>query len=209
MKCPAEIIVLMHEVLDEEATNEQRRELFDHLQTCHDCKEHYDELKKTESFLLSSPSMKAPDGFTSKVMEQLPQEKRTVWMKRWMKSHPLVTAAILFLVLMAGSVYSSWTSEDQLSALSGNLRFDQETNTVIVPEGEVIEGDLTVKNRNLEIDGQVKGDVLVINGEQYMASAGQVTGEIEEVDHILDWTWYQFKHLLHDIGNLFSSEDKK
>lgn len=209
MKCPAEIIVLMHEVLDEEATNEQRRELFDHLQTCHDCKEHYEELKKTESFLLSSPSMKAPDGFTSKVMEQLPQEKRTVWMKRWMKSHPFVTAAILFLVLMAGSVYSSWTSEDQLSALSGNLRFEQDTNTVIVPEGEVVEGDLTVKNRNLEIEGQVKGDVLVINGEQYMASAGQVTGEIEEVDHILDWTWYQIKNLLKDVGNLFSSEEEK
>ncbi|MFP3339494.1 anti-sigma factor, partial [Micrococcus sp. SIMBA_131] len=91
------------------------------------------------------------------VMEQLPQEKRTVWMKRWMKSHPFVTAAVLFLVLMAGSVYSSWTSEDQLSALSGNLRFEQDTNTVIVPEGEVVEGDLTVKNRNLEIEGQVKG----------------------------------------------------
>ncbi|MDO6658300.1 MULTISPECIES: anti-sigma factor family protein [Bacillales] len=209
MKCPAEIVAIMHDVLDEEATDQQRKELFDHLKTCHDCKEHYEELKKTESFLLSSPSMKAPDGFTSKVMQQLPQEKRTVWMKRWMKSHPFVTAAILFLVLMAGSVYSSWTSEDQLSALSGNLRFDQETNTVIVPEGEVIEGDLTVKNRNLEIEGQVKGDVLVINGEQYMASAGQVTGEIEEVDHILDWTWFQLKHLFQDIGSVFTNDEQK
>ncbi|MGA9288672.1 MAG: anti-sigma factor [Anaerobacillus sp.] len=209
MKCPAETIAIMHDVLDEEATQEQRRQLFDHLQSCSDCKQHYEELKKTESFLLSSPSIEAPDGFTSKVMEHLPQEKRTVWIKRWMKSHPIVTAAILFLALMTGSVYSSWTSEDQLSALSGNLRFDQDTNTVIVPEGEVVEGDLTVKNRNLEIEGQVNGDVLVINGEQYMASAGQVTGDIEEVDHILDWTWYQLKNFFHDIGNLFTGDDQK
>ncbi|WP_347552702.1 anti-sigma factor [Pseudalkalibacillus hwajinpoensis] len=209
MKCPAEIIAIMHNVLDEEATKEQRRQLFDHLQTCGDCKEHYEELKKTQSFLLSSPSMKAPDGFTSKVMQQLPQEKRTFWIKRWLKSHPIVTAAVLFLALMAGSVYSSWTSEDQLSALSGNLRFDQETNTVIVPEGEVVEGDLTVKNRNLEIEGQVRGDVLVINGEQYMASAGQVTGDIKEVDHILDWTWYQLKNIFNELGNFFTEEDSK
>ncbi|MFP3490116.1 anti-sigma factor, partial [Staphylococcus sp. SIMBA_130] len=60
-----------------------------------------------------------------------------------------------------------------MSALSGNLRFEQDTNAVIVPEGDVVEGDFTVKNRNLEIAGQVKGDVLVINGDQYMASAGQ------------------------------------
>ncbi len=209
MKCPAEMIGIMHDVLDEDATKEQKRLLFEHIQTCSDCKQHYEELKKTESFLLSSPSMEAPDGFTSKVMKQLPQEKRTVWIKRWMKSHPLVTAAILFLALMTGSVYSSWTSEDQLSALSGNLRFDQETNTVIVPEGEVIEGDLTVKNRNLEIEGEVKGDVLVINGEQYMASAGQVTGEIEEVDHILDWTWYELKKLVYNLGDFFTNEESK
>ncbi len=209
MKCPAETIAIMHDVLDDEATKEQRRQLFNHLQGCNDCKQHYEELKKTESFLLSSPSIEAPDGFTSKVMEHLPQEKRTVWIKRWMKSHPFITAAVLFLALMAGSVYSSWTSEDQLSALSGNLRFDQDTNTVIVPEGEVVEGDLTVKNRNLEIEGQVNGDVLVINGEQYMASAGQVTGEIEEVDHILDWTWYQLKSFFHDIGDLLTGDDQK
>lgn len=208
MKCPEEIVQIMHDVLDEEATKEDQMKLKEHMKTCADCKHHYEELKKTESFLLSSPSLKAPDGFTSKVMQQLPQEKKRVGIKRWMKSHPLMTAAVLFLVLMAGSVYSSWTSEDQLSALSGNLRFDKESNTVIVPEGEVIEGDLTVKNRNLEIEGKVEGDVLVINGEQYMASAGQVTGEIEEVDHIMDWTWYHLKNMVLDVGELFSSNKK-
>ncbi|MCA0989533.1 anti-sigma factor family protein [Guptibacillus algicola] len=206
MKCPKEIVRMMHNVLDEEATREEQLTVQNHLKTCSDCKEHYEELKRTESFLLSSPSLKAPDGFTSKVMQQLPQEKKTVWIKRWMKSHPLMTAAVLFLVLMAGSVYSSWTSEDQMTALSGNLTFDQETNTVIVPEGEVIKGDLTVKNRNLEIEGKVEGDVLVINGEQYMASAGQVTGDIEEVDHILDWTWYHLRNVFIDIGDVFSSD---
>ena len=51
---------------------------------------------------------------------------------------------------------------------------------MIIPEGEVVKGDVTVRNGKLIIEGEVDGNVTVINGEKYMASAGKVTGDIEE-----------------------------
>ncbi|MES9793141.1 anti-sigma factor, partial [Priestia megaterium] len=33
----------------------------------------------------------------------------------------------------------------------------------------------------------------VIHGDKYLASAGEVTGNIEELDKIFDWVWYNVK----------------
>lgn len=66
-------------------------------------------------------------------------------------------------------------------------------NTVIVPEGEVVKGDVTVKNGKLIIEGKVDGDVTIVNGEKYTASAGQVTGQIHEINEVFDWIWYKIK----------------
>ncbi|TLS34923.1 anti-sigma factor family protein [Pseudalkalibacillus caeni] len=206
MKCEKEAVLLMHKVLDQEATATEKLQLNYHLKSCADCRDYFEELREAESFLQSAPEVRAPNGFTSKVMAQLPAEKKTVRFKRWMKMHPLLTAAVLFFILMTGSLYASWTSENELSSLSGNLTFDKERNTVIVPEGEVVRGDLIVKNRNVEIEGEVQGDVVVINGERYMASAGKVNGKIEEVDHIVEWVWYQIKKVSSDTIDLFSSD---
>lgn len=68
-----------------------------------------------------------------------------------------------------------------------------ENDTVIVPEGEVVEGDLVVKNGDLRIEGQVDGNVTIINGDKYMASAGNVTGDIDEIDEVFEWIWYKMK----------------
>jgi len=70
---------------------------------------------------------------------------------------------------------------------------------VIVPEGEVIEGDLVVKNGNLRIEGQVDGNVTVIRGTKYMASTAVVTGNSEEIDEVFDWLWYKIKKTVNDV----------
>ena len=44
-----------------------------------------------------------------------------------------------------------------------------EGQTVIVPNGEVVKGDIVVKNGDIVVEGEVDGNVTVING-QYMAS---------------------------------------
>ena len=64
---------------------------------------------------------------------------------------------------------------------------------LLVPEGEVVKGDVTVRNGKLIIEGEVDGNVTVINGERYMASAGKVTGEIEEINEVFEWIWYHIK----------------
>jgi hypothetical protein len=50
-----------------------------------------------------------------------------------------------------------------------------------------------VRNGEIKVEGKVNGNVTVINGNQYLASAGQVTGEIQELDQLFEWVWYTIK----------------
>jgi hypothetical protein len=36
-----------------------------------------------------------------------------------------------------------------------------------------------------------------------MASAGRVTGQIEEVNKVFDWIWYQMKQTANEVIGLF------
>jgi anti-sigma factor RsiW len=187
----------MHDFLDGDLSDEQEQELREHLAACSDCEQHFKELKKTIAFVQSTSNIKAPVDFTANVMGNLPKQKRTVKLNRWFKNHPLLSAASLFLILMAGSIVLSWNQEQQFS-YSKQPNVIVENDTVIVPEGEVVEGDIVVRNGKVQIEGEVQGDVTVINGEvingdKYLASAGKVTGEISEVNEIFEWVWYHMK----------------
>lgn len=50
MKCPDEIIEIMHEFLDEELDKRKEKRLRDHLRSCRDCQTIFDEFKKTIAF---------------------------------------------------------------------------------------------------------------------------------------------------------------
>ena len=71
-----------------------------------------------------------------------------------------------------------------------------EGETVLVPAGETVKGDIVVKNGKLRIEGEVDGNVTVINGSKYMASTAVVTGNSEEIDKAFDWLWYKIKKTL-------------
>lgn len=71
---------------------------------------------------------------------------------------------------------------------------------------------MVVKNGNLKIDGTVDGKVTlikgkliqedsdeVLDGENLMASAGEVNGEFESVNKVFEWIWYSFKSLVEGI----------
>lgn len=204
MKCPAEMVVYMHEYLDEEISAEHEKELRAHLQNCVECQTHFHELKKTIALVQSTSHIQAPENFTANVMAKLPKEKRKVGVQRWFRHHPLLTAASLFLVLMMGSIASSWDQDQQLS-VSKQPNLVVQNDKVIIPEGEVVKGDVVVKNGDLEIKGEIDGNATVINGQQYMASAGNVTGEIEEVDAIFEWLWYHIKTATKDAVNVFET----
>jgi hypothetical protein len=202
-KCE-DIIEYMHEFLDGDLPEEKVEILRDHLRQCDDCRRHFHELKKTIALVQSLSHIQAPAGFTSKVMSQLPREKKNIVVKRWLSKHPFLVAAAVFILLMAGSFLSNWSMDREFSVTKyPDLMI--ENNTAIVPEGVVIEGDLVVKNGNLRIDGKVNGNVTVINGKilpddsgkggKYLASAGKVTGDIEEIDRLFEWLWYSIKNV--------------
>lgn len=203
--CPEQIIELMHEYLDEEITPEHERTLREHLQSCKDCEALFNELKKTIAFVRSVSYMQAPDDFTANVLARLPKEKRKIWMQRWVKNHPMLAAASLFFILMMGSLFSTW-NEDREFSVTKQKNLVVQNNTVIVPKGETVKGDVIVRNGKLKIEGEVQGDVTVINGEKYLASAGHVTGQIDEVNEVFDWIWYHIKKTTHDVVQIFEEQ---
>ncbi|TKC14962.1 anti-sigma factor family protein [Robertmurraya kyonggiensis] len=206
MKCPEKYIAYMHEYLDEEISKEDALELKAHLIKCGDCHRHFQELEKSLALVKSVAHISAPDDFTMRVMNALPKEKKKVGVQRWFRQHPMLTAASLFIVLMMGSLLSTWNTEKALSvSKQPNLVIDHDT--VIVPEGEVVKGDVVVRNGSLRVEGQIDGNATVINGENYMASAGQVTGDVEEINAIFEWIWYHMKNTAKEVVNFF--EDKE
>jgi anti-sigma factor RsiW len=207
LKCDEEIVELMHEYLDEEIDPQNEMILREHLKGCKDCEALFNEFKKTIAVVKGTSRMQAPPNFTAKVMASLPKEKKKVGIQRWLRNHPLIAAASLFLVLMMGSVLSTWNQEREFS-VSQQENLVVQNGTVIVPEGEVVKGDVIVRNGKLKIEGEVQGDVTVINGEQYLASAGHVTGQIEEVNQVFDWIWYHMKKTAIDAVDIFNNSEE-
>jgi anti-sigma factor RsiW len=197
----------MHEYLDEEIDPANEMILREHLKGCKECETLFNEYKKTIAVVKGTSRMQAPPDFTAKVMASLPKEKKKVGMQRWLRNHPLIAAASLFLVLMTGSVFSTWNQEREFS-VSKQDNLVVQNDTVIVPEGEVVKGDVIVRNGKLKIEGEVQGNVTVINGEQYLASAGHVTGQIEEVNAVFDWIWYHMKKTAFDVIDIFNESEK-
>jgi anti-sigma factor RsiW len=207
LKCNDEIVDLMHEYLDEEIDPKNEMILREHLKGCKECETLFNEYKKTIAVVKGTSRMQAPPDFTAKVMASLPKEKKKVGMQRWLRNHPLIAAASLFLLLMTGSVFSTWNQEREFS-VSKQDNLVVQNDTVIVPEGEVVKGDVIVRNGKLKIEGEVQGNVTVINGEQYLASAGHVTGQIEEVNAVFDWIWYHMKKTAFDVIDIFNESEE-
>jgi len=191
----------MHDYLDEEIEPKHEKELREHLQTCDNCKQHFYELKKSIALVQSLTNIQAPENFTNKILQNLPREKKKVEIKRWFNRHPIFVAAAVFMILMTASLFSFWNQDDSFSVTKHN-DIIIENNTAVVPEGKTIKGDIIVKNGDIRIEGVVEGNVVVINGNQYLASAGEVTGEIEEINQAFDWLWHQIKTTFKNIFNL-------
>ncbi|GMB09968.1 anti-sigma factor RsiW [Thermolongibacillus altinsuensis] len=201
MECPKKMVELMHDYLDGEIRKEDEQLLRKHIHECKKCSDHFYRLKKTVSFIENLSHIAPSSDFTKKVMANLPKEKRRIRWQRWFTNHPFITAASLFLLLITSSLWATWHENEQFS-FSKQENLIVKNNTVIVPKGKVVEGDIIVRNGNIKIEGEVHGDVTVINGKKYLASAGEVTGEIEEVNEVFDWIWYNIKRVGQNITEI-------
>lgn len=203
MNCHEDIIEYMHDYLDEDISEENKEILRKHLTECTECREYFHDMKKAIALVQSTSHISAPEGFTANVIAKLPKEKKNIGAKRWFRQHPMLTAASLFIVLMMGTLFSSF-QEDSKFSVSKNPNLVVKGETVIVPAGEKVKGNIVVENGDILIEGEVEGNVTVINGKQYMAAAGNVTGQIEEIDQAFEWLWYKIKDT---AAKLISEED--
>jgi anti-sigma factor RsiW len=211
MQCEASVFdELMNKVLDGEATKEEERVFHAHLEECESCKEEYELLLETlKELQLQNHNIKAPEGFTQAVMAKLPKEKQQMKWKRWMQRHPALTAAAIFMFFMAASIFTNYNQQD-LAVIKGegNLQIKKAERVVVVPAGETIKGDLVVENADVRIEGRVEGDVTVIKGNQYLASAGEVTGHSQEIGQVVEWVWYKLKSLVSTKEETMQNNDK-
>ncbi|MEC4586478.1 anti-sigma-W factor RsiW [Bacillus safensis] len=208
MSCQDRIVQLMHQYLDGDIEPQDEKELKSHLQSCEECRTHFQQIEKSIALVQSTSHIEAPSDFTAKVMAGLPKEKKRVSVQRWIKAHPLMVAAALFIILMGGSLFTSWNTDHNFS-VSKQPNLVVENDTVTVPKGETVKGDITVKNGKLIVEGKVDGNVTVVNGEQLTASAGQVTGQINEINEVFDWIWYKMKSTAQNVMRVIGPEEQK
>lgn len=190
--CPEHIVHYMHAYLDGDISRDEERELKQHLKSCEQCKEIMNGLTESIAFIGSAVQIKAPDNFVNGVMARLPKEKSKAGFQRWLRRHPFLAAAAMFVILMSASLFSSYGNDQQFS-VTKQPNLIVEGQMVLVPAGETVKGDIVVKNGELRIEGQVEGNVTVIRGSKYMASTAVVTGTSEEIDKVFDWLWYKIK----------------
>lgn len=199
LKCD-DSIILMHNYFDDDIDEYSHRELLAHLKECHSCNEHFKELKMTEQVLRQLPKKNVESTFVNKVLVKIPSSKRKENLGIWLKEHPVVVAASIFLFLFAVSTFSYMAPEKELRIVSGNqTNLIVQGNEVIVPEGQKVLGDLVIENGNLQINGEVKGNVTVVNGHILMANASQVDGSTKQVDQFFEWLWYQLKRVWYKM----------
>ena len=111
MKCPHNIVNLMHDYLDGDIEPHDEKILREHLQQCSACADHFNGLKKTVAFIQHASHITPPSDFTARVMTQLPKEKKTIRIRRWLQNHPFITAASLFIILTIGSLFTTWNEQ--------------------------------------------------------------------------------------------------
>ncbi|MDN7243034.1 zf-HC2 domain-containing protein [Planococcus sp. N028] len=200
--CPENIVHVMNDYLDGDISSTDEATLKEHLKSCSDCQKLYHELSKTIAFVQSASHIQAPADFVQKTMTRLPKEKKKANVQRWFKQHPLLTAVALFCIMTSAMLFSNFNNDQQFSfTKQPNLVVEGET--VVVPEGETVTGDLTVRNGDLRVEGELHGDVTIVNG-QYMASSGVITGEIEEIDKAFEWLWYTIKSSVKEAASIFT-----
>ena len=199
--CASQFVDYMHEYLDGDISREHEKLLKQHLQTCPDCQQHMHELSDTIAFIKSAAHITAPPRFEDQVISRLPKRKSSVGIKRWFRQHPVLVAAAVFCLFMSATLLGSFPNDDQFS-VTKQPNLVVEGQTVTVPAGEVVKGDIVVKNGDIVIEGEVDGNVTVINGN-YMASTAVVTGQVEEIDEMFGWLWYKIKAGFNEFIALF------
>lgn len=191
MKC-SDALPLMHEYLDGELEGAEAAKLKEHLLSCPSCNRLFKQMEQTEASVRFMPKASVPAGLTARIMSRIPMEKRRSGWFTWVKTHPALSVASVFVLVMLTSFLSLWNEDQDMVVKGANL--DQvfiQGDTVIVPQGHTLQGDLVVKRGKVQVEGNVEGDITVIDGSYNLASTAYISGHITMVDETLEWVWYK------------------
>lgn len=195
----------MHEVLDGDATAADAWELRKHLAECESCRERYQGLETSEALVRSmsgfTAGFTAPGGMTDRIMGNLPIKKSSSWFN-WLKRHPAISVAAVFMVLMMGSLFSTWNGDKELVVKVANMEeVIIKGNTVIIPPGQTVNGNLVVEGGQLQVSDNVNvtGNITIIDGSLHMASTAHIAGQIKTVDEMFGWLWYKVTDFIESM----------
>lgn len=197
MNCK-EAILLMHDYLDGDLTGPEAAQLKKHLIGCPSCQERYSKLEKAGALVSSLKPVYAPSHMTTAaIMQSLPAPaKRSAWMK-WPRRHPAASVAAIFFMVMLGSFLTMWNEDTQLVVHGSDLeQVVIKGNTVVVPEGHTVQGNLIVENGQIEVSGKINGNLVVIDGNYALASTAQISGDITSVNQAVEWIWFKLNQFV-------------
>lgn len=194
MNCK-EALLWMHEHLDGDLTGTPLTELKKHLLVCQECSQRYKKMQHTEAMVRSLPQLAATADLTDRIMESLPKKrKHSNSLLQWIKRHPAISVASMFLFIMLSTSLSLWNQDTEMVVKSADL--DQlviKGDKVYVPAGHTVNGNLLVKFGKIQVDGEVKGNLVVIDGSYILASTAHISGKIKQIDQGIDWLWFEVK----------------
>ncbi|ASS68253.1 MULTISPECIES: zf-HC2 domain-containing protein [unclassified Paenibacillus] len=199
MKCNV-AIVWMHDYIDGELPREDAVVLKEHLLSCPGCRARFEQLEKTEALLSSAmteprePMLEpaASAALTERILKQIPPPARHRDWTGWIRRHPALTAAAVFVLVMLASFAPAVNNGSELIVRGDDLRqVVIDGHTVIVPEGAHLKGSLTVENGIADVRGDVQGSVTVVDGSLLTASTAHIAGQTRKIDQLLDRLWYK------------------
>jgi anti-sigma factor RsiW len=199
MNCK-ESLPLMHDYLDGDLLGPEAIKLKEHLIQCTECHALFKELEKTDALVRSLPPSGVPDDLTERIMKGLPPVKNSNSWTQWIRKHPAVSVAAVFFAIMFGSFISMWNQGGELMVQGTDLQeVVIEGDTVTVPAGHTVNGNLIVQSGKLQVQGDVNGNLVVIDGSLNLASTAHISGQVTRIDEALGWVWYKISHFVSQI----------
>jgi anti-sigma factor RsiW len=193
MNCK-EALPLIHEYLDGYLQGSEAKELKAHLLACTDCRSTFNQMETCEALIRSLPKAAASSELSAQIMANLPPVKKRSSFMKWIKLHPAVSVAVVFLMVMIGSFLSMWNDQTELLVQGPDLNdIVIQGNKVIVPKGHTVDGNLTVQRGIVEVEdgANVKGNLTIIDGRLNLASTAYISGQITPIDDAVSWAWFK------------------
>ncbi|RPF53492.1 zf-HC2 domain-containing protein [Aquisalibacillus elongatus] len=190
----------LHHYLNHELTYEEEINLKHHIMSCRACQKHYQELKRVDQKLSDIKDVEVPSDLKCNIMAQLPKDSRFKRGRKIVKEHPMISAAVAFFIMLFISTLMNYHSNQQMS-LSKHEGVVTQGDRVIIPEGEIIEGDFIVRNAEVVLEGQIRGNLTLVNsqvidhtihhGDQFNKYNHHVEGKVVEIDQYVHWIYHK------------------